>query len=152
MLYIDCFQLTKACLTAQWIVIRLKLHYKSFSFVLKRVLSPRVTGPKQDRAERHLFIKKHKLCEGRAASAGGTYPRQEDGSHDAFKRQHRDGRGRLFGKGERDKEGEQSDHYEGERVGSGEGGRETEGLGSIHVVTFPLNSCQGPSAEVELVL
>lgn len=52
MLYIDCFQLTKACLTAQWIVIRLKLHCKSFSFVLKQVLSPRATGPKWDTAER----------------------------------------------------------------------------------------------------
>lgn len=46
MLYTDCFQLTKACLTAQWIVIRLKLHCKSFLFVLKQVLSLRVTEPK----------------------------------------------------------------------------------------------------------
>lgn len=52
MLYIDCFQLTKACLTAQWIVIRLKLQCKSFSFVLKWVFSPRVTGPKRDTAEK----------------------------------------------------------------------------------------------------
>ena len=30
-------------------------------------------------------------------------------------------------------------------------GRETEGLGSIHVITFPLNSCQGPSAAISLM-
>lgn len=63
MSYIDCLQLTKVCLTAQWIVIRLKLHFKSFSFVLNRVLSPRATGPKQDSAERHLQSKETKtLC------------------------------------------------------------------------------------------
>lgn len=28
-------------------------------------------------------------------------------------------------------------------------GRETGGLGSIHVITFPLNSCQGPSAAIK---
>lgn len=44
-MYIDCFQLTIDCLTAQWIVIRLKLHCKSLSFVLKQVFSLRVTGP-----------------------------------------------------------------------------------------------------------
>lgn len=59
MLYIDCFQLTKACLTAQWIVIRLKLHCKSFWFVLKQVLSESTTRPKWDTAERRLFSEKH---------------------------------------------------------------------------------------------
>lgn len=90
MLYIDCFQLTKACLTAQWIVIRLKLHCKSFSFVLKQVLSLRATGPKRDTAERHLFGKKHRLCEGHTAGAGGLYPWQPDNLHDSFKHKHFD--------------------------------------------------------------
>lgn len=47
-MYIDCFQLTIAHLTAQWIVIRLKPRCKSFWFVLKQVFPPRVTGPKRD--------------------------------------------------------------------------------------------------------
>lgn len=29
--------------------------------------------------------------------------------------------------------------------------RETEGPRSIHVITFPLNSCQGPSAAISLM-
>lgn len=71
MLYTDCFQLTKACLTAQWIVIRLKLHCKSFLFVLKQVLSLRVTGPKWVTAESILQI--HMLYEGHTGGMGGLY-------------------------------------------------------------------------------
>lgn len=71
MLYTDCFQLTKACLTAQWIVIRLKLHCKSFLFVLKQVLSLRVTGPKWVTTE--SILQMHMLCEGHTGGTGGLY-------------------------------------------------------------------------------
>lgn len=154
MLYIDCFQLAKACMTAQWIMIRLKLHCKSFfSLVLKLVLSPRATGPKQDATEEHSS---ERNGEGYAAGMGDLYPRKPDNLHDAFKHQHNDWCGYLLGKGEEEwgTEREHKDHYKGERVKKERErkiGRETEGLGSIHVIRFPLNSCQGPSAAISLM-
>lgn len=40
----------------------------------------------------------------------------------------------------------------GERDGKGDAsGRETQDLGSIHVITVPWNSCQGPSAAISLM-
>lgn len=101
MLYIDCFQLTIACLTAQWIVIRLKLHCKCLSFVLKQVFSLRVTGPKRDSAVGQLFRKKHMHCEGHTAGTGGLYACQADNFHDAFKHKHCDQCSYLMGKGDR---------------------------------------------------
>lgn len=78
------FPVNKVCLTAQWIVIRLKAHCKSFSSV------GFICGAKQDTAENCSLGEKDKLCEGHTVGTGGLYPRQAQNLHDVFKHKHID--------------------------------------------------------------
>lgn len=149
---VDCFQLAKACLIAQWTVIRLKQHCKSFLFVLKWILSHRAIWPMQDSAEKHYLDRSSSSVRVHGRSPSLT---SRPGAW-CIQTQTLDWRSHLKGKAKESEKAAQREERKmitKEKDGEKERktGRETRGPRSIHVITFPLNSCQGPSAAISLM-